>query len=81
MQWRVGEICAPGLAGWRDSQPRRYEIEPHWTSEELSKPALDLRLPADVCKTGHTYRVRARYKDTTARWSRWSEAVQFVAGK
>ena len=81
VQWRVGEISAPGLAGYVEGKPRRYEIEPCWTSEELSKPAAELRLPADVCKTGHTYRVRARYKDTTARWSHWSEPVQFVAGK
>ena len=81
VQWRVGEISAPGLGGYVAGQPRRYEIEPHWSSAELTTPAVEMRLPLPVCKAGHTYRVRARYKDNSGRWSHWSEPVQFTAGK
>ena len=40
-----------------------------------------ITLPAEVCRPGQTYRVRARYKDLTGRWSHWSNPVQFVAGE
>lgn len=79
MQWRVGQISAPGLSGYAPNTPCRYEIEPHWLSPELTKPTLDMHLPPDVCRPGNTYRVRVRYKDNTGRWSRWSEPQQFVA--
>ncbi|MCI0539239.1 MAG: CotH kinase family protein [Verrucomicrobiales bacterium] len=78
VQWRVGAISAPGLAGYRPDEPFRYEIEPHWTSAELTTSETPLRLPPNICQTGQTYRVRARYKDSTGRWSHWSEPVQFV---
>jgi hypothetical protein len=80
LQWRVSEISAPGLAGYRPGQPRRYEIEPHWTAAELNAQRTETQLPPDVCLAGHTYRLRARYEDNTGRWSHWSEPVQFVAG-
>jgi hypothetical protein len=81
VQWRVGAISAPGLAGYRPDEPCHSEIEPHWTSPELTSQDTPMLLPKAVCETGHTYRVRARYKDNTARWSRWSEPVQFVSGQ
>jgi Lamin Tail Domain/CotH kinase protein len=76
VQWRVGEISA-------SAQPRRYEIEPHWVSEELAAAGNTFHPPPKVCATNHTYRVRARYKDNTGRWSHWSAPVPFVprAGK
>ena len=81
VQWRVGEISAPGLSGYVAGKPRRYELEECWRSEELRQAAAEFRVPSDVCRAGRTYRVRARYLDNTGRWSHWSEAVQFVAGK
>lgn len=81
VQWRVGLISAPGVAGYVPGKPRRYEIEPHWTSEELAAAATEFRLPARAVSPGHTYRARARYKDHTGRWGHWSEAVQFVVEK
>ncbi|MBI5385456.1 MAG: lamin tail domain-containing protein [Verrucomicrobia bacterium] len=81
IQWRVGRLSAPGLAGYQPGQPRRYELEPFWTSEEIAPSSSQGRLPADLCKPGHTYRVRARCKDASGRWSHWSEPVQFVAGR
>jgi hypothetical protein len=79
MQWRVGEISAPGLAGYKPGTPRKYEIEELWRSEELATQTNRFTLPLTMCEPNHTYRVRARYKNHTGRWSHWSEPVQFVA--
>ena len=77
VQWRVGRLTAPGLSGHEVSQPRRYEIEPYWTSDESNAVAV-LRLPANLCQPRETYRVRVRHKDNTGRWSHWSLPAQFV---
>ena len=81
LQWRVARISAPGLAGHVPGQPRHYELEPVWTSAPQTRPASELGLPPTVCSPEVTYRVRARYKDSSERWSHWSEPIQFVAGK
>ena len=80
-QWRVGEISAPGLAGYHSGEPCRYEVQPHWASGQLKAEETTLLLPKNVCQRGHTYRVRACYQDETGRWSHWSEPIQFVAGQ
>ncbi|MDB6173850.1 MAG: hypothetical protein JWL59_3161 [Chthoniobacteraceae bacterium] len=80
VQWRLGQIASPGVAGWTAGQPRRYEIEPLWTSPEIAPYANTIRIPAKLAKPGLTYRVRVRMKDVTGRWSRWSEPVTFAAG-
>ncbi len=80
VQWRVGEISAPVRAGPGVGKPWRYEIETHWVSGEMGAPRSPFETPAKTCLTNHTYRVRARYKDHTGRWSHWSPAVQFVPG-
>ena len=77
VQWRVGRISAPDLAGHEAGQSRRYEVQPYWTSDEL-KTVGALRLPGNVCQPRETYRVRVRHKDNTGRWSHWSLPVQFV---
>ena len=79
VQWRVGEIRAPGRPGFEPGRPWRYELEPVWTSDELADGRMTIRIPVKVCTPGHTYRVRARHKDRTGRWSHWSEPVEFVA--
>jgi hypothetical protein len=81
VEWRVGEIGAPGVAGYRIGEPFKYEIAARWKSEEITTQNTEMSLPKDVCQTGRTYRVRARYKDNTGRWSHWSEPIQFVAGQ
>ena len=75
VQWRVGNIRAPGLQGYVVGQPRRYEIEPHWTSDEML-PQYSMRLPPTALSPGEVFRVRARYKDTDGRWSHWSAPIQ-----
>ena len=78
IQWRLGWISAPGLAGYVPG-PRKYEVEPYWTSEEIASFTHQIRLPLSATKPGQTYRARVRHKDANGRWSRWSEAVQFVS--
>ena len=72
MQWRVGEIGAP------DRKPWRYEIEPLWESAESPAFVPQVHIPQGTCKAGATYRVRARHKDSTGRWSHWSEPAEFT---
>ena len=79
MQWRLAEISAPGIPGYQPGKPRRYEIESAWTSPEITTFNASVQIPKNVARPGATYRTRVRMKDTTGRWSRWSEPVQFTA--
>jgi hypothetical protein len=83
VQFRVGEISAPGIPLHDPTQPRIYEIEELWRSAEIPTSVgtniADVRVPGDVLRAGHTYRARVRHKDSTGRWSFWSEPLQFVA--
>jgi hypothetical protein len=78
LQWRVGEIRGPGVAGYVAGQPRKYEIEEVWTSPELTSFAVSVHLPVAVAKPGSTYRARVRHKDANGRWSHWSAPHQFT---
>ncbi len=78
LEWRIAEISAPGLKGYVAGKPFRYEIEPCWTTEiETSSPEFVASVGS--CAPEKTYRARARYKDDSGRWSRWSDPVQFVS--
>lgn len=76
VQWRVGRIGSPGQPGYRAGQPWIYEVEPHWDSGELLRFEPQSKLPKEPFADAGIYRVRARYKDNTGRWSHWSEPVQ-----
>jgi hypothetical protein len=77
--WRIAEIAAPGVAGYREGEPRRYEIETLWTSGERPHDTMAIRIPVAELRPGHTYRVRARFMDASGRASHWSEPIEFVA--
>jgi hypothetical protein len=79
LQWRVGEISAPGLPGYIPGTPRKYELEELWRSEPLTNATPRFDLPLTMTRPNGTYRVRARYLNNTGRWSHWSEPVQFTA--
>jgi hypothetical protein len=81
MQWRLGEIAAPGFPGYQPGKPRRYEIESAWTSAEIATFTAGIHLPANSARPGATYRARVRMKDTEGRWSRWSDPVQFTTAE
>ncbi|MBL9170256.1 MAG: lamin tail domain-containing protein [Verrucomicrobiales bacterium] len=79
VQWRLGRISAPGLAGYVAGVPRKYEVEPHWTSGEISTFAHQIHVPLSAVVPGETYRARVRHKDANGRWSNWSNPIQFVS--
>jgi hypothetical protein len=54
-----------------------YEIESVWESGELTNFVAEITLPSAPLKVGHAYRVRVQMKDSTSRWSRWSDPIQF----
>jgi hypothetical protein len=75
LKWRLGEIAPAG-----HKSPGTYEITPVWQSDDLTSFAPEITPPPDKLKPGHTYRARARFEDSTGRWSHWSPPVEFVAG-
>jgi hypothetical protein len=80
IQWRIAEISAPGIPLYNSALPRIYEIADVWRSAEINSYTGESTINGTSLVAGHTYRVRCRHKDNTGRWSRWSEAVQFVTG-
>ena len=81
MKWRIAEVTNPAAPGYDPKAPKKYEINAVWESGELTTFASDVDIPAQYVREGRTYRVRVRMKDATGRWSRWSDAAQFVAGQ
>jgi hypothetical protein len=81
IKWRVGEITPDNRPAFVYGDPRKYEINAVWESGELTTFAESFTIPAGVLKVAHSYRVRARMKDTAGRWSHWSAAMQFTAGE
>src|SRR5262249_20741110 len=80
VKWRMAEIRKTGAGSkQRHSQKGLREITAVWESPELSDADQAISIPAGIAKSGHTYRVRARMKDATGRWSHWSAPVEFVA--
>jgi hypothetical protein len=81
IKWRVAEITDETNPSYDPGEPRQYEIEAAWESEEITDFDSTIRIPASAVRVGHTYRVRCKMKDNTGRWSHWSGPVQFVAGE
>ena len=80
LKWRMAEITpSVHVAAEGRSTPGLREITAVWESAELPEATGETAIPSGVAKAGHTYRVRARVKDTTGRWSHWSAPVEFVA--
>ncbi|MCC7375285.1 MAG: CotH kinase family protein [Verrucomicrobiales bacterium] len=78
IQWRVAEIRAEGIPGYDGKGPWRYELEETWASGPVTRESTEFRLDSAVCQPGRTYRIRARYADTTGRCSHWSEPATFT---
>ena len=81
LQWRLAETTDPTRPDFDPSQPRLYEIEVDWQSEEITPFASAISIPQAVPRPGHTYRVRARMKNDAGHWSFWSDPAQFIAGR
>ena len=80
MEWRLGEIYNPTTSTYEPGTPWRYEIESVWQSGVIDTFTEELAIPGNVVRPGHTYRARVRHLNQFGGWSRWSEAVEFVAG-
>ena len=81
VKWRVAQVGPATPSGTSRPSPRHYEITPVWESAESNDPTAEITVPDGPVKTGNTYRVRARMKDVTGRWSHWSAPVEFTAGQ
>ena len=79
IKWRLAEISAPKPPPGSPPVQGLREITSLWESPDLPDASAQVSIPAGVAKPGHTYRVRARMKDTSGRWSHWSPPVEFVA--
>lgn len=77
VEWRIGEVTDPEAPAYDPLEPRKYEITAVWT-QTAEPEALTVSVPADVLKTGHTYRARVRHRDVTNRVSHWSEPYEFT---
>jgi hypothetical protein len=82
LKWRLAEVDTSLQLDAKTKKPLRagrYEIIPDWESGEVTSFSSEVQVPSEKVKSGQTYRVRARHKDSTGRWSHWSAPVQFTA--
>lgn len=63
----------------RSDRPLKYEIDAVWESEEITSFQDQITIPSNTLVAGRSYRVRAKMKDDTGRWSHWSQPIQFTA--
>ena len=78
MQWRIGEITDPAAPAYDPDAPYRFEYAALWTSDEAATYGDSIHVPGGALEVAHTYRVRVRMKDTTGRWSHWSEPAELT---
>jgi len=79
LEWRIGEWSDPSNASYSSLDEPKYEIETKWSSNEINAFTSSFTIPADAqLKVGRTYKVRVRYKDSTNRWSHWSNPISIL---
>lgn len=81
MEWRAARVRYPGVQGYSEGKPWKYEIDADWTSGEREIFQEEIKIPSDMIKVGAHYRVRARFKDQSGRWGHWSQPVSFTAAE
>ena len=74
MEYRIAHH-APYTRG--DNTPFPFEWTATWETGELSEFTPEIRPPASAVKGNQTYRARVRHKDTSGRWSHWSDPLEF----
>ena len=75
IQWRIAEITNPAAPAYDPAAERIYEMTEVWGSGEMLAFNAGIAVPANVLEVGHTYRARVRHKDSTGRFSHWSDPV------
>lgn len=78
IQWRVAAVN--DSATWTAGVKRLLELNASHDSGEIATFAAEYKFPVTACQPGQRYRARVRMKDSTGRWSLWSNAVEFTAG-
>jgi hypothetical protein len=78
MEWRVGEIYNPEVAGYLVGEPWRYEVDTFWSSGEVGAFESQFTIPPIAVEVGRTYRARVRHKGADGRWSHWSAPLEFT---
>lgn len=78
MEWRVAEVYNPTVSNYLAGEPYRYEIENPFKSGELAVFNGSYLIPASVARPGRTYRARVRHKDSSGRYSHWSDPIEFL---
>jgi len=79
MEWRVGEVTDPNAPAYDPADPLNFEITAVWESGEITTFDNQITVAPDALEVGHAYRARVRMKDSTGRWSHWSQPVHFFA--
>jgi hypothetical protein len=81
-KWRIAEVTLTDELPLTPGDKPKLEIAATWESDEISdRQQHTVTIPPHVARVGTRYRVRARVKDVTGRWSHWSAPIQFVAGE
>lgn len=75
MEYRIAEVKRYA----DDGLPFPFEWDATWESGELTTFTPITAPPASALRGGRTYRARVRHKDSTGRWSHWSDPVEFTA--
>ncbi|MEM7386182.1 MAG: CotH kinase family protein, partial [Verrucomicrobiota bacterium] len=78
MEWRLAEITDASLPDHDPTEPFKWEWDATWESGELTVFQEEMAIPAEVVRSGRTYRARVRMKDVEGRTSSWSEAIEFT---
>lgn len=78
IQWRIAQVN--DSATWTAGVPRLLELNASHDSGELPTFAAEYKFPVTSVLPAQRYRARVRMKDSTGRWSLWSNAVEFTAG-
>jgi len=78
IEWRAGEWSDPSNPYYDQECEAKYEIETKWSSGEIPF-STSFSIPTEAkLKADRTYLIRVRYKDTSGRWSHWSNPVKIV---
>lgn len=78
MKWRVAEVTDPTAPAYDPAADPLYEYNASWISDEITSLTSTITIPPNAVQVGHAYRARVKMKDSTGRWSHWSDAVQFI---
>ena len=78
MEWRVAEITDPTAPKFDPTERFKLEWEADWESGELSSFNSSAAIPTVAVRSGRTYRARVRHKDSSGRWSHWSDPAEFT---